>query len=114
MRISDWSSDVCSSDLHRGREEQANERCQRAVAGAAAAGRLGRHIRDRAHVGPDRRQDPACAVALAEPLLGFHALRHRERAHDRSEERSVGTEGVSPCSYRWSPYHKKKKTKKKT
>src|SRR3546814_6328506 len=64
---------------------QANERRQHAVAGAAAAGRLGRHIRDRAHVGPDRRQDPACAVALSEPLLGFHAPRHRERAHDFSD-----------------------------
>src|SRR3546814_20574406 len=24
---------------------------------------------------------------------------------ERSEERRVGKEGVSPCRYRWSPYH---------
>src|SRR3546814_12222713 len=29
----------------------------------------------------------------------------------RSDERRVGTEGVSPCSSRWSPYHSQK-TKK--
>src|SRR3546814_11512238 len=28
----------------------------------------------------------------------------------RSEERRVGTEGVRTCSYRWAPYHQKKKT----
>src|SRR3546814_18816614 len=27
----------------------------------------------------------------------------------RSEERRVGTEGVSTCSSRWSPFHQKKK-----
>src|SRR3546814_19746001 len=27
----------------------------------------------------------------------------------RSEERRVGTEGVSTCRYRWRPYHKNKK-----
>src|SRR3546814_20647159 len=30
---------------------------------------------------------------------------------DRSEERRVGKECVSTCRSRWSPYHKKKKTK---
>src|SRR3546814_13064468 len=29
----------------------------------------------------------------------------------RSEERRVGKEGVSPCRYRWSPYHVKKHKK---
>src|SRR3546814_11543553 len=32
----------------------------------------------------------------------------------RSEERRVGKEWVSTCRSRWSPYHKKKKTKTKT
>src|SRR3546814_13494050 len=31
----------------------------------------------------------------------------------RSEERRVGKECVSTCSYRWSTYHYKKKTKRK-
>src|SRR3546814_20044062 len=32
-------------------------------------------------------------------------------ARRRSEERRVGKECVSTCSSRWSPYHKKKKTR---
>src|SRR3546814_14055548 len=32
----------------------------------------------------------------------------------RSEERRVGKEGVSTCRSRWSPYHSKKKNKKKS
>src|SRR3546814_21082666 len=31
----------------------------------------------------------------------------------RSEERRVGKESVSTCRYRWSPYHSKKKLRKK-
>src|SRR3546814_14337165 len=34
-------------------------------------------------------------------------------AASRSEERRVGKECVSTCRYRWSPYHEKKKNKKK-
>src|SRR3546814_11389095 len=34
-------------------------------------------------------------------------------AASRSEERRVGQEGVSTCKFRWSPYHEKKKNKKK-
>src|SRR3546814_17215756 len=32
---------------------------------------------------------------------------------NRSDERRVGKECVSTCSYRWSPYHYKKNIKKK-
>src|SRR3546814_13964269 len=38
-------------------------------------------------------------------------LQCRERRR-RSEERRVGTECVSTCRSRWSPYHEKKKKKK--
>src|SRR3546814_11561970 len=38
------------------------------------------------------------------------ALRGRDY-RPRSEERRVGKECVSTCRSRWSPYHKKKKTK---
>src|SRR3546814_11265262 len=37
------------------------------------------------------------------------ALRSRDGARVRSEERRVGKECVSTCSSRWSPYHSKKK-----
>src|SRR3546814_2336954 len=76
MRISDWSSDVCSSDLSAGRA-----------------------IRSIWRVNPDmlaRAQEEAeiLRYAIVIPL------------HDeRSEERRVGKECVSTCRSRWSPYH---------
>src|SRR3546814_19414840 len=88
MRISDWSSDVCSSDLH-----------QQDMVRAIAAGSL-KPVVDR-------------VFPFAE--IG-HAFRHQEaRGHFgkicRSEERRVGKECVSTCRSRWSPYHYKKTTK---
>src|SRR3546814_17604093 len=97
MRISDWSSDVCSSDL-RWREK---------VAGFDAGA-------------DDYLTKP---FQMEELLARIRALIRRASGHasaviecgevaidTRSEERSVGKECVSTCSYRWSPYHKKKKT----
>src|SRR3546814_14397824 len=84
MRISDWSSDVCSSDLpHRPP-----------------------HGRPRLL----RRRRPPLVLRPQVPARGHH---HRHPVHrtDRtgsSEERRVGTECVSTCRSRWSPYHYKK------
>src|SRR3546814_13351272 len=85
MRISDWSSDVCSSDLLR-----------RGLAPRAAA--------------PD---DPILASTLwglsfGNPL-GLAAGFDKDAQIMRSEERRVGKECVSTCRSRWSPYHSKKK-----
>src|SRR3546814_4767012 len=78
MRISDWSSDVCSSDLGNAGRRQALQ--------AVAAG--WRHGHGRLwHF----------AVAVRAVCLG-----HEER---RSEERRVGKECVSTCRSRWSPSH---------
>src|SRR3546814_1867148 len=82
MRISDWSSDVCSSDLPR-----------RGVA--------------RLLVG-DAPGDEARHVVRQEVDDG--AIGEERQAH-RSEERRVGKECVSTCRSRWSPYHEKKKSK---
>src|SRR3546814_2646056 len=89
MRISDWSSDVCSSDLERAAVAKAH------------------------HLAPQRRSPPPldeAAVAhhqatLDAPHLDQHALHARNPAVDRSEERRVGKECVSTCRSRWSPYH---------
>src|SRR3546814_15366056 len=103
MRISDWSSDVCSSDLVE-------------VDGVDDAGQVRVGLDDAAHGGGE---------LLAEGLGGF-LLRPLERLaaaghgpagfgwqvvadQRRSEERRVGKECVSTCRYRWSPYHYKKK-----
>src|SRR3546814_1733855 len=77
MRISDWSSDVCSSDLCLRRRQP----------GADAAGMSGLEDRVNNHWGRMVR------AALVSTLLG------------RSEERRVGKECVSTCRSRWSPYH---------
>src|SRR3546814_8606721 len=106
MRISDWSSDVCSSDLRA------------------------QHIRDH----DERRKAIEEAVALTRRTVDFlakHGLAcdtvggagtgtypfeiaggvHNELQAGRSEERRVGKESGSTCQSRWSPDHLKKKIK---
>src|SRR3546814_9110392 len=76
MRISDWSSDVCSSDLHR------------------QAGQVGDH-------GLEVEQGleaPLGDLRLVGRVGGVPT-------RVRSEERRVGKECVSTCRSRWSPYH---------
>src|SRR3546814_11292862 len=102
MRISDWSSDVCSSDLLRcgGRPADAG-----GESGAELEFPLERlsfcphpcseHIQDRACDGPIEIPDEE---EFGQTLKG------------RSEERRVGNECVSTCSSRWSPYNSKKNT----
>src|SRR3546814_19968286 len=104
MRISDWSSDVCSSDLHRQGEGPCNHRSVQDL--------LDTHIllvlSERVH----------CGVPV---IFGRHRremlLRGAEHAHvparersiklheGRSEERRGGKEWVSTCRYRWWPYN---------
>src|SRR3546814_4771929 len=93
MRISDWSSDVCSSDLEA--------RDPRRL-------RLGM---DRLHPVERRGGVAQFADAIVERALAAAdaaevEAQHRETARDeRSEERRVGKGCVSTCSSRWSPYH---------
>src|SRR3546814_3027690 len=87
MRISDWSSDVCSSDLLGAR---AAERC---------AELLQQHRLARARLAADRDIVIAGSVFEWRPEEGLAA------AADSSEERRVGQECVSTCRSRWSPSH---------
>src|SRR3546814_4811534 len=80
MRISDWSSDVCSSDLP-----------------AAPGGRTDCRPRPPGAAGPVARDPPTGRRRLRRGA--DHALPGR-----RSEERRVGKECVSTCRSRWSPY----------
>src|SRR3546814_2225441 len=73
MRISDWSSDVCSSDLIPG---------HRVLIHPAL-------LLARIHIG----------VHVAEDV----AMKTEGHSFDRSEERRVGKECVSTCRSRWSP-----------
>src|SRR3546814_15590572 len=98
MRISDWSSDVCSSDLAVAQDLPQmldvpdpvdDDHHYEAQHGADAGGFRGRG--DAAVEGIDDAGD--------DDQEGYHARQQR------SEERRVGKECVSPCRSRWSPYH---------
>src|SRR3546814_4199069 len=88
MRISDWSSDVCSSDL-----ENRDQLPARDPIGPEAA----RLQRDQPEAGERDQVDREDIDLNMRPL--------RRRRDDRSEERRVGKECVSTCRSRWSPYH---------
>src|SRR3546814_16054064 len=113
MRISDWSSDVCSSDLSGDQ--------YRCIWGHDIE-RIGQY--GRAHLHPAMRgewQTHADHQPCLAPLSGQHAA-HRDAAAEafihagklRTEERRVGKACVSTCRSRWSPCHYKKKNKKIT
>src|SRR3546814_14959748 len=106
MRISDWSSDVCSSDL-------------RIITDAGF-----RVIMPdlRGHGDSDKPHNPACYKpdVLADDafdLIGHLGLTDYDLAGyslwgrtSSSEARRVGKEGVSPCRSRWWQDHLKKNT----
>src|SRR3546814_18308431 len=97
LRISDWSSDVCSSDLEAF-EEPAHMR-QVPFGGGRVGHGLDRRIRVRQRRGERFAQSTDLAIAGDEVDL----------ARCRSEERRVGKECVSTCGLRWSPVQLKKK-----
>src|SRR3546814_20624897 len=97
MRISDWSSDVCSSDLPRlVGGAAAGERDPAAAARAQVAGVQGVAVAGQAVAAGvvDHRGD--------EMPLDVGAIVGGER-RARSEERRVGKECVSTFRSRWSP-----------
>src|SRR3546814_18838020 len=97
MRMSDWSSDVCSSDLAvcaafisgRLRAHMPNQRIVQIASLAVAIGATG------AGLGTSL---PLTIVALLIAGLGWVLAL-------RSAERRVGKECVSKCRSRWSTYH---------
>src|SRR3546814_14291297 len=97
MRISDWSSDVCSSDLVRlsAVEQQSEVDAARAQLHASEAA-----VRE-AEADYQRYRELAQDQYVSRSQLErMHAARD-----SRSEERRVGKECVSTCRSRWSPYH---------
>src|SRR3546814_12723463 len=102
MRISDWSSDVCSSDLLPPRSPS-----QKAVSAALSdtEGKRPDGTDEKTGSAHARLPVPAVASARHEPCDVF---RCELRSHGRSEERRVGKECVSTCRSRWSPYHSTK------
>src|SRR3546814_16646690 len=106
MRISDWSSDVCSSDLdHIGDliERSLPEFHHRSFSQRGAWCHLGYFALVIAHVWMVGREGPRTERKLGE--VGALVRPKCCRYVRRSEERRVGKECVSTCRSRWSPYH---------
>src|SRR3546814_2440939 len=93
MRISDWSSDVCSSDLIGDKEKDdgvvfliaPNER--------------------RMSISVGYGLEPILTDALSGRIIRDVVTPKFKAGDMRSEERRVGKEGVSTCRSRWSPDH---------
>src|SRR3546814_19412661 len=98
MRISDWSSDVCSSDLSCWRVEQ----CDGVV---TVHEKLQPIARPASPPAPGLPETIIIVGGGAAGNAAAETLRHEGYAGRRSEERRVGKECVSTCSSRWSPYH---------
>src|SRR3546814_12002215 len=99
MRISDWSSDVCSSDLHGWLPRQGRDRLRVPIG-----------------VGQDGSPVELDLKESAENGMGPHGLcigatgsGKSEFLRTRSEERRAGKEGVSTGRSRWAPIHENKK-----
>src|SRR3546814_18608967 len=97
MRISDWSSDVCSSD----RAERLPLETGQEAGGLGAGVRLGRQpiepgLQDRRHGQARRGLEGAVEQGDGVAAIAVEGL-------DRSEARRVGKECVSTCRSRWSP-----------
>src|SRR3546814_12831992 len=97
MRISDWSSDVCSSDLMG---EDLRLLLVAEVREFPLKGELGEVL-----VPPPDRVPDIVAVEIGGLLDAVDQRIGGRPVRARSEERRVGKECVSTCRSRWSPYH---------
>src|SRR3546814_13655329 len=99
MRISDWSSDVCSSDLDQTR-----------MGTLVSKEHLAR-VREYIEIGKKEGARLVCGGDMAKIAglpngLFLQATIFDQVTQDmRSEERRVGHECVSTCRSRWSPDH---------
>src|SRR3546814_14549914 len=129
MRISDWSSDVCSSDLEEGRAliialnkwdvaENGSGLYQgvrkaldeglaqvRGVPLLTISGATGKGIDQLLAVAFETREARSRRVSTGALNRWFEKALEANPPPARSEERRVGKECVSTCRSRWSPYH---------
>src|SRR3546814_19486839 len=120
MRISDWSSDVCSSDLNEGRDGHAaigvsarrphrigppspQRRSSRSGDGASWTSLFTGDPDDRPRSRVPAHHPPRRALPCRRSGRGAAELSRLS-----SEERRVGKECVSTCRSRRKPYHTKK------
>src|SRR3546814_11639417 len=97
MRSSDWSSDVCSSDLI-GKGPLTRAQVTSKVWDYIKANGL-QDKTDKRQINPDAKLGAVIGNAQISMFKMTAAV------SKRSEERRVGKECVSTCRSRWSPYH---------
>src|SRR3546814_14184803 len=98
MRISDWSSDVCSSDLSM----------LAILLGAAIALSAGCSSQASSQPAAPPAPEVSVATVVSRQVHQWDEFNGRIAAVEsveRSEERRVGKECVSTCRSRWSPDH---------
>src|SRR3546814_20127557 len=113
MRISDWSSDVCSSDLLSERRRiglypETKHSTHFQKLGLAMERPLVRTLHRNGYAG---RHAPVYIQSFEVEHLT--TLSRLTQLRLRSEERRVGQECVSTCRVRWSPYTSKNKPQNK-
>src|SRR3546814_14629151 len=107
MRISDWSSDVCSSDLelrHQRQEDRQNDDDDRHP--------FQRPAEQEDQQQQNQQEDDRRQIEGQQPLgdIGRRSKAREDGTEEvggsdqRSEESRVGKECVSRCRYRWWPY----------
>src|SRR3546814_14772704 len=107
MRISDWSSDVCSSDLSvLWTQMNQSFNAWRVVACSSTSNVHSTFTTHDHAVATATNLAPHCFEAASQSRYQHH------RTPPRSQERRVGKECISTCRPRWSPYHQKKKPTK--
>src|SRR3546814_19491811 len=99
MRISDWSSDVCSSDLIPNLRIDSTPSAQDLIFQADAVAAFNSTTMLEASVAGKPVIVPLFEEAATADYQDWIQLRNR------SEERRVGKECVSTCRSRWSPFH---------
>src|SRR3546814_11514750 len=97
MRISDWSSDVCSSDL---RGDASHMPLMLIETESTPNPATLKFLPGRPVMETGTRDFPSPEDAAASPLATAPFT-----LGDRSEERRGGKECVSTCRSRWSPYN---------
>src|SRR3546814_17401851 len=101
MRISDWSSDVCSSDLMCRRNKHA-------IGPSETYPGIACHAMDfqskQQFIFTHEAIEASLACSESRPFHYQPVIHQLRVGNHRSEERRVGKECVSTCRSRWSPY----------